>query len=334
MLIDAIDSGLREAFNKELEDHAANPVHGIHSNDFHTFTRAIQVLDNGRHCQLLMARQMAEHMIQSRPTSRANTPLTSSSVANAQGRRGGGTGSTTNTGRLPPLTTNERHLLSENEGCFKCRSFFVKCCTSSTEHEFPLPIGNGYKELTVADVTAACKLCGMNPDLNKKPRTAAIASIGVTDDGDDDDVVASIMPSAVLGDGTDSKEEVSCPFRVHHLRWKCHVSGPKSVFPVRVNSLIDNGAHLTLIHPDLACRLGLPRHQLPNPEPVSAAFQSGAGQSLVAPLTEYVLLKVDSIDCSFTSRTVPFIVAPNLCTQLLLGLPWLSHNHIVIDHAS
>lgn len=31
---------------------------------------------------------------------------------------------------------------------------------------------------------------------------------------------------------------------------------------------------------------------------------------------------------------VPFIVTPALCTQLLLGLPWLLHNHIVIDYAS
>ncbi|KAJ3884217.1 hypothetical protein GG344DRAFT_18009, partial [Lentinula edodes] len=50
-------------------------------------------------------------------------------------------------------------------------------------------------------------------------------------------------------------------------------------------------------------------------------------------LTEFVTLKVSSTDGSFTSRNVPFIVAPGLCTQLLLGLPWLTHNQIVIDYA-
>ncbi|KAJ3883975.1 hypothetical protein GG344DRAFT_23836, partial [Lentinula edodes] len=273
MLIDATDPGLREAYNKEIEDHAANLTHGIHSKDFDTFTRAFQVLDNSRHRQLDMARQMAEHMIRSRPASRANTPLTSSSAANVQNRRGGNPGGSSGLGgRLPPLTTNERRLLSNNEGCFKCRSFFVKCRTSSNEHEFPLPVGNNYKELTSADVDTARKLRGPTPESNKKPRTNAIATISAVDE-DDDDVVASIMPSAVLGNGTDSKEEVSAPFRVSHLRWKCHVSGPKSVFPVLVNSLIDNGAHLALIHPDLVDRLGLPRRLLKHPEPVSAAFQ-------------------------------------------------------------
>ncbi|KAF8828309.1 hypothetical protein HHX47_DHR4000990 [Lentinula edodes] len=77
LLIDATDVGLREALNKEVEDHTANPSHGIHSKDFDTFTKAIQLLDNGRKRQLLLARQMAEHMIRSRPASRSNTPLTS-----------------------------------------------------------------------------------------------------------------------------------------------------------------------------------------------------------------------------------------------------------------
>ncbi|GAW08898.1 reverse transcriptase-RNase H-integrase [Lentinula edodes] len=206
MLIDATDSGLREAYNKEIQDHAANPTHGIHSKDFHTFTKAIQVLDYSRHCQLLLARQMAEHMIRSRPNSRTSTPLSSSSTANSNARRGAPSGST-GSGRLPQLTTNERRLLSENEGCFKCRSFFVKCRTSSAEHEFPLPVGTGYKELTASDVESARKLRGSSPETSKKARTGPIATIAPADDTNDD-FVASIIPSAVLGDGTDSEEEI------------------------------------------------------------------------------------------------------------------------------
>ncbi|KAJ3871000.1 hypothetical protein F5051DRAFT_316362, partial [Lentinula edodes] len=232
--------------------------------------------------------------------------------------------------RLPQLTANERRLLSENDGCFKCRSFFVKCRTSSAEHEFPMPTGNGYKELTITDVEAARTLRGPISEPANKTRTKPIAAVGLNDDSEL--AVASIMPNAVLGDGTDSEEEVSGPFRVPHLRWKCHVTGPKSDFPILVNSFIDNGAHLALIHPDLAHRLGLTRHKLTHPEPVCAAFQSN-NQPAVPALTEFVRLKVDSIDGCFTSRSVPFIIAPGLCTQLLLGLPWLTHNNIVIDYA-
>ncbi|KAJ3925466.1 MAG: hypothetical protein NXY57DRAFT_907040, partial [Lentinula lateritia] len=316
MLEAAIDPGLYHAYTKEVEDQSSNPGHGIHSKDFDTFTRALQSLDHSRHIQLRMARQMAEQMIRSRPGSRATTPFNSSSAANrpAQRQTNGSTVGSQNTvprGRLPPLTATERRLLGENDGCFKCRSFF---------------------ELTVADVEAARKLRGPNQDGHKKPRIATtVATIGTEDD---DDVVASIIPSAVLGSGTDSEEEVSAPFRVPHLRWKCHVSGPKAQLPVIVNSLIDNGAHLALIHPDLADRLGYPRLRLLQPEKVSAAFQNGGGVSTVPALTEYINLKVSSTDGIFLSRSVPFIIAPGLCTQLLIGLPWLSHNNIVIDYSS
>ncbi|KAJ3885511.1 hypothetical protein GG344DRAFT_70474 [Lentinula edodes] len=44
MLEAAIDPGLYHAFTKEVEDHASNPNHGIHSKDFDTFTRAPQSL--------------------------------------------------------------------------------------------------------------------------------------------------------------------------------------------------------------------------------------------------------------------------------------------------
>ncbi|KAJ3925235.1 MAG: hypothetical protein NXY57DRAFT_863999, partial [Lentinula lateritia] len=336
MLEAAIDPGLYHALAKEVEDQASNPNHGIHSKDFDTFTRALQSLDHSRHIQLRMARQMAEQMVRSRPGSRTNTPFSSSSAANRPAQRlaNGSTVGSQNTaprGRLPPLTATERRLLGENEGCFKCRSFFVKCRTSSEEHEFAIPNGTGYKELTVADVEAARKLRGTNQEVHKKPRITAIATVGTEED---DDVVASITPSAVLGSGTDSEEEVSAPFRVPHLRWKCHVSGPKAQFPVIVNSLIDNGAHLALIHPDLADRLGYPRLCLPQPENVSAAFQNGGGGSKVPTLTEYINLKVSSTDGTFNSRSVPFIIAPGLCTQLLIGLPWLSHNNIIIDYSS
>ncbi|KAJ4501389.1 hypothetical protein C8R41DRAFT_785955 [Lentinula lateritia] len=210
MLEAAIDPGLYHAYTKEVEDQSSNPGHGIHSKDFDTFTRALQSLDHSRHIQLRMARQMAEQMIRSRPGSRATTPFNSSSAANrpAQRQTNGSTVGSQNTvprGRLPPLTATERRLLGENDGCFKCRSFFVKCRTSSEEHEFAIPNGTGYKELTVADVEAARKLRGPNQDGHKKPRIATtVATIGTEDD---DDVVASIIPSAVLGSGTDSEEE-------------------------------------------------------------------------------------------------------------------------------
>jgi hypothetical protein len=54
-------------------------------------------------------------------------------------------------------------------------------------------------------------------------------------------------------------------------------------------------------------------------------------------LTEYVNLKVHNLSCSWTARsgrTVHARICTGLCTPILLGLPWLIHNQIVIDHAA
>ncbi|KAJ3927802.1 MAG: hypothetical protein NXY57DRAFT_965124 [Lentinula lateritia] len=199
MLEAAIDPGLYHSYTKEVEDQSSNLLHGIHSKDFDTFTRALQSLDNSRHIQLRMARQMAEQMIKSCPTSCANTPLNASSANNRGGSQrptnssSQGSQNVAPRGHLPPLTTNECRLLSDNDGCFKCRNFFVKCRTSSTEHEFPTPNGLNYKELSSADVDAARKLRGPDTDGNKRVRTGMIATVSKVDD---DDMVASILPSA------------------------------------------------------------------------------------------------------------------------------------------
>jgi hypothetical protein len=38
------------------------------------------------------------------------------------------------------------------------------------------------------------------------------------------------------------------------------------------------------------------------------------------------------VDNYWTSKTIRAIVAPGLCSPVLLGMPFLSHNHIVINH--
>jgi hypothetical protein len=60
---------------------------------------------------------------------------------------------------------------------------------------------------------------------------------------------------------------------------------------------------------------------------------SGGGEQQNFSLTDYVKLSCMSPDSLFTSKTVRALVAQNLCTPILLGLPFLTHNHIIIDHA-
>src|SRR5271168_2153215 len=46
--------------------------------------------------------------------------------------------------------------------------------------------------------------------------------------------------------------------------------------------------------------------------------------------SDYVYLTASSLDNAWTSRPVRALVAPGLCTEILLGLPFLVHNKIVV----
>jgi len=214
--------------------------------------------------------------------------------------------------RLPSLTNAERELLRAHAGCFKCRKFYVT--HRSTDCPDGFPPGEGYKTLVERDALAA-------KPINKK------SSVGVPTGR----VVNAVMPvSAVLGEGTDSGEECVAPLTTPHFLWDCLLDGPKLQSSLRVQALIDHGSHVVLIDDALVDRLGLRRRRLNRPMEVSVALQGDAKNSFS--LSEYVKLACSSLDSIWTSRVVRALIAPGLCTPLLLGGPFLSHNKIVIDH--
>ena len=50
-------------------------------------------------------------------------------------------------------------------------------------------------------------------------------------------------------------------------------------------------------------------------------------------LYKYVRLLLTSLDAIWTSKTVKALITPGLCMPVILGLPFLIHNHVVTDHA-
>ena len=84
-----------------------------------------------------------------------------------------------------------------------------------------------------------------------------------------------------------------------------------------------------LIRPEVVKFLGLKIHKLKNPELVSLAFKQNSGATS---FSDYVSLTLSSLNNAWTSLPVCTIIALNLCTDILLGLPFLSRNKIVIDH--
>ncbi|KIK38836.1 hypothetical protein CY34DRAFT_90294, partial [Suillus luteus UH-Slu-Lm8-n1] len=197
--------------------------------------------------------------------------------------------------RVPPLTEDERTLLRDNDGCFKCREPFAKHTTANCNNGFP--DGATYKTITASTIAAkkAAKKSGNT-----------VAAIGVAN------TVAVVMPSAALGNGSDSDECVA-PLTTPLLLWDCFVDGPASISPTRVSALIDDGSSA-----------------LPAPIPFNVAFSGDSKETFS--LSDYVKIACTSVDSRFTSRSVRAVIAPKLCTPLLLGGPFLHHNKIVIDH--
>ena len=112
----------------------------------------------------------------------------------------------------PPLTADERKLLRDNAGCYKCRQFFQNHFSATCTNDFPDP--KGYKTLTSADVEAARTKKRAKPiaavledELVAKHARTSIEEIVKP--------VAVVMPSAVLGDGSESDGECVAPISSH-----------------------------------------------------------------------------------------------------------------------
>lgn len=82
------------------------------------------------------------------------------------------------------------------------------------------------------------------------------------------------MPSAVLGSGSESEDDVSAPLTVRHLHWQCSLLGPAIDEPLTVKGMLNCGAHIVLIDESLITHLGLRRFCLHKPLPISVAMNN------------------------------------------------------------
>jgi Aspartyl protease len=118
------------------------------------------------------------------------------------------------------------------------------------------------------------------------------------------------------------------PISVSHYIWRANVHG-NTEFPIPIDTLLDNGAHLVLIRPETVIDLGLPVRKLKEPQRATLAINSVPQTFL---LHDYVTLSLSSLNNAWTARPVTALIANDLCIDILLGLPFLKHNKIVIDH--
>ena len=116
---------------------------------------------------------------------------------------------------------------------------------------------------------------------------------------------------------------------VRHLIWKVQIWNNDDI-QISYDCLLNDSAHLVLIRPETVTNLGLPICHLS--EPVSISFALNDASMPVTELWNYVSLSLSSLNNAWSSYPVCALITPGLCLNILLGLPFLAHNKIVIDH--
>lgn len=240
---------------------------------------------------------------------------------------------------IPKLTDEERVLLKENGGCFKCCRFFAGHIGPHCPNP-PLDSA-GYKTLTAQDVpkkTSTAASQGTSTGCVAEVLTPGSTSIVEEELINFDsrvETVAAVLPnivSAVVDTGSPDYSDDECaPFSCSNLFWNCHLPSPSLTSPVPVKGLVDGGSSVVLIKEDLARRLKLPILQASEPFTCQAAF-SANNTSLS--LSSFIKIRPESIDGQFSSHTLRTFVSPTLVTDLILRLPFLTLNSLIINHGS
>ena len=195
-------------------------------------------------------------------------------------------------------------------------------------------MGKGYKTLTLFNALTAKK----SKAVSKTSTKVVAATIEAVESDEEINAAAAMLPNSPGTFDSDSedydtlsnRDTISCSLHAKHLLWDCQVHSLISDFPVKTHALLDNGTHLVLIQPELIDQLGLKKYHLHTPEIIDVAFNNKKKKT--TELYFYVKHSLTSLDSYWTSRTVKALVMPELCTPIILGLPWLIHNSIVTDH--
>ncbi|KAF9472755.1 hypothetical protein BDN70DRAFT_763998, partial [Pholiota conissans] len=217
------------------------------------------------------------------------------------------TGSSAGRITLPKLTDAEKTLLDAHEGCRRCRKFYVGhrgddgTCPMAKAGTWPDP--TTYKTLTTTMATEAAA---------DKKNTKRIP-VGFVPALDNDTYAPSLDPLP--------------PFTMPHLYANFTALSPSTPdLHIMTKSLLDIGCPSTVISGRLANRLRLHRYPLPKKEDNLSSLSGTPLSSL-----EYVELELSQSRGAWRSKVIRAKVNEDLPIPLILGIPFLSHEHIIID---
>ncbi|KAJ8520332.1 hypothetical protein ONZ45_g2797 [Pleurotus djamor] len=253
--------------------------------------------------------------------------------------------------RVPKLTQDERALLHEHNGCTYCRKFYAghRRCQN-------WPDARTYKTLTWEMAQQARKLnrSGKNvAAVSVDPVPEASTSGSTADEEvvyyDVDGIVAAVAAAPASNKASSyvceflsaaiptpacpiplTEEPPLAPLATPQLTWDCHLFCPDSNSSHPCNgALIDDGSSVVLIKESFADALGLKRRRLRRPVPLGSAF-SGVSSDIL--LHDFVAIVPHNSDYTFRSAvTLQAIVSPSLCTDVILGGPFIRANRLLVD---
>lgn len=228
--------------------------------------------------------------------------------------------------RVPPLTPEERKLLCDSNGCYKCRIPYTDNSALTCTNGFPNV--STYKTLTLEDVNKAATCC------SSKKINAITSPLAEFSDVTNTMNVGAIhsqspiaMCSSVLSSGDNDFTDSECvsDFFAPHVYWPAVIHGP-SVISEPIQTLIDCGSPTVLIKESVADQLGLRCFRLPQPVPLGTAW--GTGRRVAE---EWVNLRLSAPDFLFSACVVRTIVAPQLCESVILGNTFHVANKLSIN---
>jgi hypothetical protein len=268
--------------------------------------------------------------------------------------------------KIAKLTLEERAILRANNGCFKCRRVNAGHLAKDCPEDGPVsdvkrPPSNSEIKETAPHKPVAAVIgnfgdnfgdvdLGVSTSGSYMPTTNAFSLPHVEVVGTSSFPVAAIMPppnefGVLMGEGEITDDSVSTlphlsdpvtggvPLSVPHLRWRAAVNeaDPARLGRKIVNTMIDDGSHLVLVAESLVESLRLRRFKLHKPLPMNLALKDKTKPD--DQFTEWTKLKLYDPENNWAARTMRAVVAPSLCTDVLLGLPFLVSNNLVIDYA-
>jgi hypothetical protein len=294
----------------------------------------VSTVDENRARDRKAVREMISAETRKRPASAILTgPSRKANTSGGQANNNTTASSSSVNAILPKLTENEKKLLKLHEGCNKCRRFYAGHWSKTCPNEFP--DAATYRTLTAEMAEAAKKKQGGKGTKQNTVNVIAESAQNAIDSEEESSFSVSVQgvnailsPIPDLVTDPEDSDGVSAPLKIPHIFWNCKVLTPGGDTE-RVKALVDDGAHLVLIHPDLVHRLSLRTFQLKKPENVEVAIDR---KKEVFSLSRYVKLRCTTTDSSWSSTAVRALIAPNLCCPLILGQPFLYTNHIIIDY--